>query len=147
MAVRVLLTDGSSAIREAIRRHLECIGCCIVAEAETAEQALLLFGTVQPEIVIFGSELSYGDQSNPLELVRLIKREAPETSILIIAQELSPQEADFFKRAGVLECFVAPFEFAGLWRTLSMAHPELMAGAFATMMSTSTAMKASRVSR
>jgi len=147
MAVRVLLTDGSSAIREAIRRHLECIGCRIVAEAETAEQALLLFGTVRPEIVILGSELSYGDQSNPLELVRLIKREAPETSILIMARELSPQEADLFKRAGVLECFVAPFEFAGLWRTLSMAHPELMAGAFATMMSTSAAMKASRVSR
>jgi hypothetical protein len=65
----------------------------------------------------------------------------------MIARELSPQDADLFKSVGVLECFVAPFEFAGLWRTLSMAHPELMAGAFATMMSTSAAMKASRVSR
>lgn len=147
MAVRVLITDGSSAIRDAIRRYLECIGCDIVAEAETAAQALPLFRTVRPEIVTLGTELSYGAQSNPLGLVRLIKQEAPETSVLMIARELPPQEALMFQRAGALECFAAPLEFASLWRTLSMAHPQLMAGAFATMMSATAAMKASRVSR
>jgi two-component system chemotaxis response regulator CheY len=147
MAVRVLITDGSPAIRDAIRRHLECIGCDIVAEAETAAQALTLFRTVQPEIVTLGAELSCGGQSNPLDLIGLIKREAPETSVLMIAQELPRHDAQMFQRAGALECFVAPFEFASLWRTLSMAHPELMAGAFATMMSATAAMKASRVSR
>ena len=146
MAVRVLITDGSPAIRDAIRRHLECIGCDIVAEAETAAQALTLFRTVRPEIVTLGAELSCGGQANPLDLVRLIKREAPETSVLMIAREL-PDDAQMFQRAGALECFVAPFEFASLWRTLSMAHPELTAGAFATMMSATAAMKASRVSR
>ena len=147
MAVRVLITDGSPAIRDAIRRHLECIGCDIVAEAETAAQALTLFRTVQPEIVTLGADLSYGDQSNPLDLVRLIKREAPETSVLMIARELPQHDAQMFQRAGALECFVAPFEFASLWRTLSMAHPQLMAGTFATMMSATAAIKASRVSR
>lgn len=147
MAVRVLVTDGSSAIRDAIRRYLECIGCTIVAEAETAAQALPLFRTVRPEIVTLGTELRYDDQSNPLGLVRLIKCEAPETSVLMIARELPPQDAQMFERAGALECFVAPLEFASLWRTLSMAHPQLMAGAFATMMSATAAMKASRVSR
>ena len=57
MAVRVLVTDGSSAIRDAIRRYLECIGCDIVAEAENAVQALPLFRTVRPEIVTLGIEL------------------------------------------------------------------------------------------
>jgi DNA-binding NarL/FixJ family response regulator len=147
MAVRVLITDGSSTIRDAIRRHLECIGCDIVAEAETAEQALLLFGTVRPEIVTLAPDLSYDAYSNPLELVRLIKREVPETSVLMIARELSGPEVQVYERAGALECFVAPFDFASLWRTLVMAHPELMAGAFATVMSASAAMKASRVSR
>src|SRR5271166_406217 len=135
MAVRVLVTDGSSAIRDAIRRHLECIGCDIVAEAETAAQALPLFRTVRPEIVTLGTELRYGGQSNPLDLVRLIKHEAPETSVLMIARELPPQEVQMFEQAGALECFVAPLEFASLWRTLLLAHPQLMAGAFATMMS------------
>jgi len=147
MTVRVLVTDGSSAIRDAIRRHLECIGCDIVAEAETASQALPLYRTVRPEIVILGADLSYGDETNPRSLIRLIKREAPETTVLVIARAMLPRDAQMFRLEGALECFVAPFEFASLWRTLSMAHPELMAGAFATVMSTTAALKASRVSR
>jgi DNA-binding NarL/FixJ family response regulator len=147
MAVRVLVTDGSPLVRDAIRRHLECIGCDIVAEAQTATQALTLFRTVKPEIVTLGTDLSFGDETNPLGLVRLLKREAPETSILMIANELPGQEVQAFLQAGALECFVAPFEFAAWWRTLSMAHPHLMAGAFATMMANTAALKASRVSR
>jgi DNA-binding NarL/FixJ family response regulator len=147
MAVRVLIIEGSPAIRDAIRRHLECIGCDIVAEAGTTAQALPLFRTVQPEIVILGAELSYADEPNPLGLIRLIKREAPDTTMLVVATTLSPQEAQSFVVAGALECFAAPFEFASLWRTLSRAHPQLMAGTFATMMSATAAIKANRVSR
>ena len=147
MAVRVLVTDGSSDTRDTIRRHLECIGCEIVAEAETATQALALFTTVKPEVVILGADLRYGAQPNPLDLVCLIKREAPETSVLMIALEPSEQDVQIFRQAGALGCFIAPFEFASLWRTLSMAHPELMAGAFAGMMSAMAARRASRISR
>ena len=145
MAVRVLITDGSSTIRDAIRRHLECIGCDIVAEAQTAAQAVMLFRTVRPEIVTLGVDLSCGAPPDPLGLLRLIKREVPETSVLMIARELSSHEAQMFRHEGALECFVAPFEFASWWRTLSMAHPQLMAGAFATIMSATEALKASRV--
>jgi DNA-binding NarL/FixJ family response regulator len=147
MAVRVLVTDDSPAIREAIRCHLECIGCAIVAEAETATQALPLFRTVRPDIVTLGTELRYGTSSNPLELIRLIKREAPQTSVLMIAPAAVPQDARIYWRAGALDCLIAPLEFASLWRTLSIAHPELMAGPFATMMSATAAANASRVSR
>ena len=77
----------------------------------------------------------------------MIKREAPETSVLMIARELARHDAQMFERAGALECFIVPLEFASLWRTLSMAHPQLMAGAFANMMSATAALKASRVSR
>ena len=147
MAVRVLVTDGSSGTRDTIRRHLECIGCEIVAEAETAAQALPLFRTVKPEVVILGADLRYGAQSNPLDLVCLIKREAPQSLVLIIARELSQLDVQVFHQAGALACFITPFEFASLWRTLSMAYPELMAGTFATMMSAAAAARASRVSR
>jgi DNA-binding NarL/FixJ family response regulator len=147
MAIRVLITDGSPAMRDMIRRHLECIGCNIVAEAATAAQALPLFRTVHPQIVTLNTQLSYGDQPDPFDLVRAFKREVPETSVLMIADALSPEEAELFVRAGALECFVASFEFASLWRTLSMAHPELMAGTFGTMISNTAAIKASRLSR
>jgi chemotaxis response regulator CheB len=142
MAIRVLVTDGSPAIRDTIRRHLECIGCAIVAEAATAAQALPLFRTVRPEIVTLGTQLSYGGQPNPFDLVRVIRREAPDTSVLMFGMILAPEEAELFVRAGALECFVAPFEFASLWRTLSIAHPELMAGTYATMMSATMVLKA-----
>jgi AmiR/NasT family two-component response regulator len=147
MAVRVLVTDGSSDTRDTIRRHLECIGCEIVAEAETAAQALPLFRTVRPEVVILGVDLHFGANSNPLDLVGLIKREAPQTSVLMVARERAEQDVQIFPQAGVLGCFTAPFEFASLWRTLSMAYPELMAGAFAGMMSAAAAARASRISR
>ena len=147
MAVRVLVADDSPVTREAIRHHLECIGCVIVAEAETAAQALPLFRTVRPDVVMLGTELRYETHSNPLELIRLIKREAPQTSVLMIAPEAASRDAQIYWRAGALECLVAPLEFASIWRTLSMAHPELMTGPFATMMSAVVAAKASRVSR
>src|ERR1700733_12613955 len=110
MAIRVLITDGSPAIRDTIRHHLECIGCNIVAEAATAAQPLPLFRTVRPEVVILGTQLRYGGQPNPFDLVRVIKREAPDTSVLMVGSLLSPEEADLFVRAGALGCFVAPFE-------------------------------------
>lgn len=147
MTVRVLVTDGSPAIRDAIRRHLECIGCDIVAEAETTAQALPLYRTVKPEVVILGADLCYGDETNPRGLIRMIKRERPETTVIVIARAMLPRDAKVFRMEGALECFTAPFDFASLWRTLSMAHPELMAGAYATMMSNTAALKASRVSR
>jgi chemotaxis response regulator CheB len=147
MAVRVLIIDGSSAVRDAIRRNLECIGCDVVAEAATADQAVLLFRTVEPEIVTLGVDLRYGDESSPLGLLRLIEREVPKTSVLMVARALLLDDAQTFKRAGALECFVVPLEFASLWHILSTAHPELMAGTFATMMSATAALKASRLSR
>ena len=147
MTVRVLITDGSSAVRDAIRRHLECIGCDIAAEAETAAQALPLFRTIQPQIVTLGADLSSAGEPGPHSLIRSIKYEAPETSVLIVARTLSREDAQMFRAAGALGCFVAPFEFATLWRTLSEAHPQLMAGPFALMMSANAAMKTSRVLR
>jgi chemotaxis response regulator CheB len=147
MAVRVLVTDGSTAIRNAIRRHLECIGCTIVAEAETAAQALLLLRTVHPDVVTLGMDLDYEDLPHPLNLVRLIKSEAPMTSVLMFAGAPPEHGTEMFQEAGALECFIAPFEFADLWRVLSMAHPQLMAGAFAAMMSATAAAKSSRLSR
>ncbi|HLX36711.1 MAG TPA: response regulator [Candidatus Binataceae bacterium] len=147
MAIRVLITDGSPAIRDSIRRHLECMGCSVLAEAESAAQALPLFRTIRPEIVTLDTQLRYGGQPNPFDLVRVIKRESPGTSVLMVGTTWSPEEAELFIRAGALECFVAPFDFASVWRVISVAHPELMAGTYATMMSTTAALKATRASR
>ena len=147
MAVRVLIGDGSCAVRDAIRRHLECIGCDIVAEAGTAAQTLTLFRTIQPEIVALGLNLGHDEESSPIELIRQIKREVPQTSVVMLARTLSECDAEAFRMAGALDCFATPFDFGTLWRSLSSAHPELMAGSFAAAMSATAAIKASRISR
>jgi DNA-binding response OmpR family regulator len=146
MAVRVLVTDDLPAVREAIRTHLECIGCEVVAEAETAAQALPLFRTVKPEIVTLGVGLNYGGQQNPLDLIRLIKRESPETSVVMLGRADSSRDDVMFLSEGALQCVFEPFDavgFQSLWRTLAAAHPELMASGFAAIVSIMNARKAS----
>ena len=51
MTVRVLIADSSPAARDILRHHLECGGCRIVAETETARQTIDLFRTIKPQVV------------------------------------------------------------------------------------------------
>jgi chemotaxis response regulator CheB len=147
MAVRVLVTDGSSEIRDTLRYHLECIGCLVVAEAESAAQAVPLLTTIRPEVVMLGVDLSHEGHSNAIDFVRLIKRESPSTSVLTMTSEITEQNVRIFRQEGVLGCFTSPLEFAALWRVLSMAFPELRTGGFANMMSAAAAARATRASR
>jgi CheY-like chemotaxis protein len=52
MSVRVLIVDDSAMVRDGLRHHLQCIGCEVVAEAGDTLQALALFRTVSPSLVI-----------------------------------------------------------------------------------------------
>jgi DNA-binding NarL/FixJ family response regulator len=126
MAVRVLIADGSGATREAIRQHLECIGCEVVAEVETAAQALALFRTIRPEVVTLAVALSYGGQPTPLDLLKLIKRESPKTSIVMIGEVSSAEQRENFVREGALDCVrLDGGSLHNLWRKLSLVHAEL----------------------
>lgn len=135
MTVRALIADGSPALREAIRQHLDCIGCEVVAEVETAAQALPVFRTTRPAIVTLGVALAYGGQPSPLDLLRLIKQEAPKTSIVMIgAERLSDQGLTFVKE-GALDCVrLDGGSLQNLWRRLSLVHPELRRAALGTML-------------
>ncbi len=127
MAVRALVADGSHQIRGDVRQYLECIGCDVLAEAETAAQTLPLFRIVRPQIITIGIALPYGGLPHPADLVRLVKREAPLTSILMIGAAASAEEC-LFVNAGALGCFLHPFNCANLehlWRELSQIYPEL----------------------
>jgi chemotaxis response regulator CheB len=107
----------------------------VLAEVETAAQALPVFRTIRPDIVTLGVALAYGGQPSPLDLLRLIKQEAPKTSIVMIgAERLSDQGLTFVKE-GALDCV----RFDGgslqnLWRRLSLVHPELRRAALGTML-------------
>jgi two-component system chemotaxis response regulator CheY len=127
MAVRVLIADSSALVRDIIRQHLECAGCEVVAEAETAEQAADLFHTVAPDLVTLGTGLGGGDDG-VLDLFRRIRRAAPCTSVIMVDPARAGENPQVFVSEGALDCVVAPFDppsFGAMWRRLAETYPEL----------------------
>jgi chemotaxis response regulator CheB len=129
MAVRVLIADSSGIARDIIRNHLECGGCQVIAEAESVAQTLDLFRTTRPNVVTLDMELRRSAGVDALALFRTIRRESPETSVLVVGAAQTP-DRQAYVREGALECIVEPLDNLGLermWSRLSAIYPELKA--------------------
>jgi AmiR/NasT family two-component response regulator len=139
MAVRALIADGTRAVRNAIRLHLECIGCDVVAEVGTVAQALAIFRTVKPDVVTLGLDLPSADEMDSVALFREMRREAPATTIVLLGgNEAQAPDEEVFVREGALGLVARPFGSASfdlLWRGLSEAHPELRNRGLSAIMS------------
>jgi CheY-like chemotaxis protein len=128
MAVRVLIADSSGITRDIMRNHLECGGCQIVAETETVAQTIDLVRVTRPHVVTLDTALRNERGFDTLSLFRTIRRESPETSIVIVSASQAPDDNRIYMREGALECIVEPFDSYGLermWRKLSEIYPEL----------------------
>jgi CheY-like chemotaxis protein len=128
MAVRVLIADSSGITRDIMRNHLECGGCQVVAETETVAQTIDLFRTTGPDVVTLDIGLRNERGLDALSLFRMIRRESPDTSIVIVSASRAPDDQRIYLREGALECIVEPFDSFGLermWRALSEIYPEL----------------------
>ena len=128
MAVRVLIADSSGLMRDMMRNHLECAGCRVVAETENVAQAVDLFRTTRPDVVTLDIGLRSAKGFDALSLFRMIRRESPATSIVIVGASQAPDDQRICMREGALECIVEPFDSFGLermWRRLSGVYPEL----------------------
>lgn len=128
MAVRVMIADRSGITREIIRHHLECGGCHVIAETETATQAINLFRTTAPDIVTLDAGIGGPSGVDAMTLFRQIREESPRTSVVIFGGNSSPDDQRAYVREGALDCVVEPFDSHGLehmWRRLSAIYPEL----------------------
>ncbi len=128
MAVRVLIADSSGITRDIIRNHLECGGCQVVAETETVAHTINLFRTTRPDVVTLDIGLHSAEGPDALSLFRMIRRESPGTSVVIVGASASADNNRVFMVEGALECIVEPFDSLGLermWRRLSAIYPEL----------------------
>jgi two-component system, chemotaxis family, protein-glutamate methylesterase/glutaminase len=129
MAVRVLIADGSGLTRDVVRRHLECGGCQVIAEAETAAQAVNLFRTVRPDVVAMDVGLPRAGDLDALSVLRTIRREAPAVNVIMLSAESAPEASRrVFLSEGALDCIAEPIEgmgFEKMWRRLAEAYPEL----------------------
>jgi CheY-like chemotaxis protein len=128
MAVRVLIADSSGITRDIMRNHLECGGCQVVAETETVAQAIDLFRVTQPDVITLDAGLRSVNGLDALSLFRMVRREAPQTSVVIVGASRSPEDQRVYLTEGALECIVEPFDSLGLermWRKLSQLYPVL----------------------
>jgi two-component system, chemotaxis family, chemotaxis protein CheY len=128
MTIRVLIANSSGLAREVIRNHLECIGCDVIAEAETASQTIDLFRTVRPQVVTLDLGLKPSGRLDALEVFRSIRREAPEAAVMMMGATSKAEQRQSLLSEGALECLLEPFDSAGfelMWRSLSERYPEL----------------------
>src|SRR3954451_9959791 len=102
MAVRVLIANSSPAARDILRQHLECGGCEVVAETETAHQAIDLFRTTRPHVVMLDAGLKSSGGFEALSLFRTIRNEDPDASIVIINSSRGSYDTQIFVREGAL---------------------------------------------
>ncbi len=119
MVVRILMVDESAEVRNVLRRHFECIGCEVVAEAENAAQALGLFHTVAPSLVILDIAVSRDGGTGALALFRTMRAAHPMTPILIVSEPAFPEIRRAFLSEGALDYIFKPLEDGSFERLLA----------------------------
>lgn len=133
MGVRALIADDMEFVRTTVRQHLECIGVDVVAEAESGAPVLALFRTVRPQVVILGQSLAFGGLPTPVRLIRMIKRDAPETCVMVVTPPGRQIDTAPLLRAGALESVFQPLRGRNpknIWHRLVGIFPELRDGRF-----------------
>lgn len=85
--MKLLLVDDHTVVREGVRRLLSVFVDAIVLEAKTGREALAVFRTEKPEVVILDLNLP---GSGGLDLLRRLLIEDPKTKILIFSMHTTP---------------------------------------------------------
>ena len=80
--IRVLIADDHALVREGTRQILEAQpGLEVVGEAQDGEEAVALASGLHPDVVLMDIAMP---KLNGIEATRLIKKESPATSVLIL---------------------------------------------------------------
>ncbi len=109
MPVSALVVDDSAAARQIVAYHLSHAGCTIVGQAGDASDALRLFRELKTNIVTLDLMMPVREGIDSLTLVRMIKKEAPHTAIVVISVIPSEKVRQDFIDEGVFAYLVKPF--------------------------------------
>ena len=85
--MKLLLVDDHAVVREGVRRLLSLSIEAMVFEAKTGREALSVFRTEKPEVVILDLNLP---GSGGLDLLRRLLIEDPKTKVLIFSMHTTP---------------------------------------------------------
>jgi two-component system chemotaxis response regulator CheY len=109
VGVNALIVDDSPFARRIIRHHLTKFGCKVVGEAETAAQAVRLFGELRPELVTLDVMMPEIEGFDSLRAFRAMKQESPEVTMLVVSVVPFEKIRDTFMKEGALGYIVKPF--------------------------------------
>jgi two-component system response regulator NreC len=81
--IRVLLADDHTIVRQGVRLCLEAMGDIeVVAEAEDGQMAVQLAGQLRPDVAVVDLTMP---RLNGVEAIRQIKRDRPETEVVVLS--------------------------------------------------------------
>jgi two-component system response regulator NreC len=81
--IRVLLADDHTIVREGVRLCLEAFGdIAVVAEAEDGQEAVQLSVQLRPDVAVVDLTMP---RLNGVEAIRQIKRDVPETEVVVLS--------------------------------------------------------------
>jgi two-component system, chemotaxis family, chemotaxis protein CheY len=130
MTARALIIDDSPFARKVIRHHLAKLGCIVAGEAENAVQGLKMFRELKADIVTLDVMMPEIDGFDSVAVFRQIRREAPETQVIIVSVVPFEKTRQTFLDEGAIAYVVKPFNqysFKNVQQKLVRRFPDLAA--------------------
>ncbi len=109
MAIGALVVDDSPVIRKVIRYHLAINGVKTVYEAEHPTHAWQIFRAQRPVLVTLDLLMPGANEMTARDLFDAIRRESPETAIIIVSAIPFEKTRSSFAAAGATYYIVKPF--------------------------------------
>lgn len=131
MAVTALIVDDSNLSAQVIRYHLRSVGCTVAGEAHNAAEGVKLFRRLEPNIITLDLMMPKIGEIDSMMLLRKVKKEAPQTVVIVISVIPFEKTKSDFLSEGVLAYIVKPFNQYSIElvrRKLEQAFPELRDG-------------------
>ncbi len=91
--LRVVLAEDSALFREGIVRILEASGCDVVAAVGDRDALLAAANELRPDIVVTDIRMPPTGTTEGLEAAAAIRRERPETPVLVLSQYVETRHA------------------------------------------------------
>jgi two-component system response regulator AtoC len=111
MTARVLVIDDEPMIRWSIAQTLRAAGHEVTV-CETAAEGIVLFGVLQPEVVLVDLRLP---DANGRTIIQAIQNEnSQKTAVIVMTAFEEDCSAEAAKRLGAVDYIRKPFDFDGL---------------------------------
>ena len=126
MTISALIIDDSPFARKILRHHLTKLGFHVEGEAETAAQGLRLFRELEPKLVTLDVMMPEREGIDSLAAFRTMKKEAPETAIVVVSAVPFEKTRDTFLNEGAIAYVIKPFgqfSFEPVRQKLQRAFP------------------------